>query len=49
MGEPPFLIGLLLSSQVCALQSDLRILEDGDMLEIGERRVSFPVFHTRVI
>ncbi len=28
--------------EVCALVNDLKILEDGDESEIGERGVSFP-------
>ena len=30
--------------EVCALLSDLKILEDGDLSEIGERGVRFIVF-----
>ena len=30
--------------EVCALLSDLKILEDGDMSEIGERGVSSPTY-----
>lgn len=34
---------LIVYRQVCALVSDLKILEDGDESEIGERGVSHPL------
>ena len=35
--------------EVCALLSDLKILEDGDMSEIGERGVSISPFSYRIV